>query len=176
MKNENDQKIKIVNQTILDSTIDKNSNFYMNEIEFKIVFRNLKQNAHIERFFSNAQNLIDENFENVKFINVNKSRSIKIKNRLTNSKNKKFFITRTKKIVIKSTIRNFFEFEYVEIIVETQEWDRNRKTRKTRKKGKIRKKRKRKRNKQIASFIVTQKLQILKKNNDEQNTKTTKIE
>ena len=123
MKEENDDKMKIVNDAIFDSTAT-NENFDENEAKFRIVFRNVKKNTHVERFSSNFQNSVDENFENVTLMNVNESRSMKDKNRSINSKNQKSLMTRVEKIAIKSTRRNFFEFEHVEVIVETQQQSR----------------------------------------------------
>ena len=117
MRNENDKKIKNIDRKILDSST-MNENFDLSKSKFETIFWNVKRNAHIERFFSNFQNSIDEKIENVKLINVNEFRIVKFKNRSKNSKNKKFVMIRASKIAIKSTRRNFFEFEYVEIVVE----------------------------------------------------------
>ena len=113
MKNESDENVKIVNQVM--SASSENSNVNEKLIAF---FQNLKRNVHIERSSLNSQNSIDEKFENVELLNINELRKVKIKSRSKNSKNQKFFMTRTKKKAIKSTRRNFFEFKYVEAVVE----------------------------------------------------------
>ena len=113
MKDESDENVKIVNQVM--SASSENSNVNEKLIAF---FQNLKRNVHIERSSLNSQNSIDEKFENVELLNINELRKVKIKSRSKNSKNQKFFMTRTKKKAIKSTRRNFFEFKYVEAVVE----------------------------------------------------------
>ena len=127
MKNENDEKMKNVDRAILDIST-KNENEIFNSNEFSFFLRNLKRNVHIERSSSNAQNFVDENFENdQQFFNINESRKIKIKNRSKNSKNKKKFQTRAKKKAIKSTRRNFSKFEHVVVNLEfSQNRNRNR--------------------------------------------------
>ena len=163
MKSESDENVKTVNQAL--SASNENSN--VNE-KFIAFFRSLKRNVHIERFFSNFQNSIDEKLENVELLNINELRKIKLKNRSKNSKNQKFFITRAKKKAIKSTRRNFFEFEYVEAVVETfQSRDRSRKFTRTnrvnREEREGQKDRKNRKKRAISLFIITQKLQAFKK-------------
>ena len=158
--------MKTVNQAIFGiSTSSENSNV---SEEFIVVFRDLKRNAHIERPFSDSQNSVDEDFENVEFLNINESRKVKIKNRSKNSKNQKPFITRAKKKAIKSTRRDFSEFEYVEAAVETSQ-SRGRGRGFTRADRVNREKRgdqegRRNRKKRTTSFLtIAQKLQALKK-------------
>ena len=163
MKNESDENVKTVNQAM--SASNENSN--VNE-KLIVFFRSLKRNAHIERSFSNFQNSINEKFENVELLNINEFRKVKFKNRPKNSKNQKSFITRAKKKTIKSTRRNFFEFEYVETAVQiSQNRDRNRKSIRTnridRKKREKQKNRNNRNKRSAAPFIMIQKLQTLKK-------------
>ena len=147
------------------STLSENSNVNEKLIAF---FRSLKRNAHIEQSSSNSQNSINEKFENVEFLNINESRKVKFKNRSKNSKNQKPFMTRAKKKAIKSTRRNFFEFEYVETVVEAfQSRDRNRKStranRVNRKKRENQKNRRNRKKRTTSPLIIAQKLQTFKK-------------
>ena len=173
MKDENDQEVENVDRAILDPTANENFDSHMSKKEFKIVFRNLKRNAHIERSSSDAENSIDENIENVKLTVINESRPVKNKSRPKNSKNQKPLMTRTKKIVAKSTTRNPSEFEYVETAVEIQKQDRAREKRGAReerdarekreaKRGRDKRKEREERDEQTASLTVTERLQTLK--------------
>ena len=76
-----------------------NESFDFEETERKTndLFRNLRRNAHIERFSLNSHDFVNENlknFENVKFFNINEPRVMKKKNRSKDFTNKKDFITR----------------------------------------------------------------------------------
>ena len=163
MRDESDENVKTVNQIL--SASSENSNINEKLIAF---FRNLKRNAHIERFFSNFQNSIDEKLENVEFLNINESRKVKLKDRSKNSKNQKSLMTRAKKKAIKSTRRNFFEFEYVETVVEIfQSRDRSREftraNRINREKRENQGGRKNREKRATSPFIIVQKLQAFKK-------------
>ena len=176
-KNDEIDNAKIIDRAIFDpSNFDSNKKFS----KFLKFFRGLKRNVHIERLFSNSTNSIDENFKNVALFNVNESRTVKAKGRQKNFKNQKNFITRKKKKTAKSTRRKFSRFEHVEAVIEIfQKRNRGRvrnRTRedrefesreefKSREKPESRGERgeRNKRNEQIASFIVSQKLQTLKK-------------
>ena len=148
MNDENDEKIKNFDRIIFDiSTKNMNIDSKKKLSEFTNLFRDMKRNVHIERFFSDFQNFVDENLENVDFFNINEFRTIKFKNRSKNTKNKKDFMTRANKKAIKSTRRNFSNFEHVETIINeifqnrNRNRNRNRSVREDRKK-KVRKNRK----------------------------------
>lgn len=96
--------MKIVDQTIINAflirdvnakNINKNFDLELTKRKANKILRNIRRNAHIERFFSNSNNFINENlnnFENVELFHINKPRVIKKKNRSKNSTNKKNLI------------------------------------------------------------------------------------
>ncbi|KAL8783923.1 MAG: hypothetical protein Q9195_009236 [Heterodermia aff. obscurata] len=118
MRDENDENVKVVDRTIFRKSA-ANDDSDVSEKKLTIdLLKGLKQNAHIERLFSEPQNSVDEDLENVDFININESRKVKDKDRSKNSKNQKIFMTRAKKKAVKSTRRDSFGFEYVETVVQ----------------------------------------------------------
>ena len=169
MRDENDKKIKNINREILDLSAT-NENFDLSESKFKAIFRDVKRNAHIERSFSDSQDSVDEKIENVELINVNESRTVKFKNRSKSSKNEKSLMTRANKTAIKSTRRNFSEFEYVEVAVEAfQEREREVRKRESREERNAREREAREereereeRDEHVVELTVDQKLQAIK--------------